>query len=581
MRSLTQASLGKASLNKAMSSSSSKDVALPLPLTEAGKIVLGPTAESVEKWRKVSKTLFLKNEVSGKACKTLLQSAQGAGAQGVCINSWQKNKNENRLLMNKFCKSAWPGVYWAEVPVRGKSGKAVNAWHPFLLPHEWVSVYFTDPEACFDTLPGEGTKYAEHIATTASQLGKPAEGFVALALHGDGVPVQGTHNQQPLDTFSINLPTSKANSGVRVPFTFMQCKHQVSNTMESLLAILHWSLLLLAEGKYPSARHDGMPWQGSDKERSKLHGELSIRGLLCEIRGDWDFYCKVLSFPAYNRESGMCWMCKATYQNFKTEAWRETDMTIASFFRRLARDGKTISVIFSLPGVHPMLCRPDWMHTVDLGIAADICGQVFVMLLPSYTGIMQQQCAGLWASLHAWYQEARPSAQLQKLVLPMFKPAKKAPKLSAKAAEIRALVPWLPMICQQWHAGTLQQQTALHLVRQLAVCYECINAFDANRLKEASQKLARLYIALEEDALKRDPNDTFTWRVKPKLHLFQHLCEFCDHNPRDFWCYADETAQHCYATLFERRGGKDTPGHNTHNALRRWTALTPFLRIPR
>jgi len=100
------------------------------------------------------------------------------------------------------------------------------------------------------------------------------------------------------------------------------------------------------------------------------------------------------------------------------------------------------------------------------------------------------------------------------------------------------------------------------------------------RLASSSKKVAALYISLEQEALAKDPDDTRTWRIKPKLHLFQHLCEFTDHSPRDYWCYADESVMGDFGKLFTRRGGANSPGTAAKNMLQKWCASKAFLDIP-
>ena len=119
------------------------------------------------------------------------------------------------------------------------------------------------------------------------------------------------------------------------------------------------------------------------------------------------------------------------------------------------------------------------------------------------------------------------------------------------------------------------------LVKHLELCYQCLDAYDSKRIASSSKKVADLYIALEKEALLNSPDDTRTWRVKPKLHMFQHLCEFPDHSPKDFWCYKDESAMGECARLFTRRGGWDNPGVSAEKFLLRWCGLQNIPAIPR
>ena len=541
-----------------------------------------------EHWKTVSKRLFLQNKLSGRESKEVIQAATGAGAQGHHLNLKPGHKNAHRDLMRSMIKdSLWPELYWAQIRIKDhKKGSIKHCWHPFLLPHEWLAQYCALPQAAEDLKPVTGSRYAQHIASTAKELGKPETGFIPVALHGDGVPIQGTLNEQSLDCFTINLPTSCENSTVRVPFTVMQKDFMLSSgeTLDDILEVLCWSLRHLAAGVFPQSRHDARDWQEGDKKRKTLPAQaLPVQALLCEIRGDWDFFEQVLKFPAYNRVSGMCWMCQATYKNFKTSEWRKTELTTSQFLYRNSCDRKPVCALFSLPGVEPKVCRPDWMHCCDLGIAADIIGHVFMELLDEMpvTGNPDVKCAALWQELQAWYTETKAVNKLSKLTFNMFRHKQAAPKLTAKASEVRTLVHFLPTVCQKyWAQGTLHQKTVCSLVTHLAACYAALSPFDPDTLASSSKKVAALYISLEQEALAKDPDDTRTWRIKPKLHLFQHLCEFTDHSPRDYWCYADESVMGDFGKLFTRRGGANSPGTAAKNMLQKWCASKAFLDIP-
>ena len=89
---------------------------------------------------------------------------------------------------------------------------------------------------------------------------------------------------------------------------------------------------------------------------------------------------------------------------------------------------------------------------------------------------------------------------------------------------------------------------------------ECCNSlsvatFNADVLAEHSRKLCLLWVALEETAA--DDN----WRIKPKLHLFQELCE-AGSCPSTCWTYRDEDFGGTLARLSRRRGG-----HNRSQGL--------------
>ena len=73
-----------------------------------------------------------------------------------------------------------------------------------------------------------------------------------------------------------------------------QCLHGIWNT--------------LATGKRATCRHDGTPWEVSDRARAKLAAkkpDLPFRAALCEVRGDWKFYKECFNFPAWKTLEGI------------------------------------------------------------------------------------------------------------------------------------------------------------------------------------------------------------------------------------------------------------------------------------
>ena len=63
---------------------------------------------------------------------------------------------------------------------------------------------------------------------------------------------------------------------------------------------------------------------------------------------------------------------------------------------------------------------------------------------------------------------------------------------------------------------------------------------DLGQLPNLCQTLCCAYAHLAHEAIQ---SGTQAWKLKPKMHLFQHLCHTQAHefgNPRFYWTYADE-----------------------------------------
>ena len=136
----------------------------------------------------------------------------------------------------------------------------------------------------------------------------------------------------------------------------------------------------MLEGKLPSSRHDESPWLKSDKQRRTYVGrDLPATDILVEIKGDWDWLNSWYNIPTYNTKSGMCWLCKATFETFRncTATDRSSGLSKAEFLTRVRNMGKTVCPLWHWPEMAPrILILPDRLHAVDMGISADVAGQL-------------------------------------------------------------------------------------------------------------------------------------------------------------------------------------------------------------
>ena len=513
------------------------------------------------------------------------EDANGTGAEDLLRT--KPGKNSKRDLLNKVIKdNDWPGLYWAEIPMKDvKSGGKKMTWMPFLLPHEWVSQYCKQLGAFADLVENDDEELQERLLKLAKELGAPA--LVALGLHGDGVPIGGTMSPDSLDVFNLTLITSSQHSGLRVPLVCTQLKHTHKETFDAIVQVLCWSLRCLATGTKPSARHDGSAWLPSDKRRhvSPAQGKsLGVQAVLAEIRADWVFLQKLLKFPAWNTGDGLCWLCKCTHKSMRTldtasAHWRYERLLPGQFLQWCRRQRRPVSELFSLPGVQPEIVFPDWMHSADMGVAQDVAGHVFVDSLATFgdsSSSKEACCTELWKLLQQWYEDTNVPAdhRMQQLAVKDFLRDGQPNKLRSKAAHARVLVPFLPYLCRRQMPDTARAKAATATAEALALCYHYLPQAPCAELATASRKFANSYCALQ--ALVELETGNQDWHIKPKLHLFQELCEFCGRNPRDFWCYADETFGNVCAKFAVRRGGIDSPGHNSSTILLHWCCSTPF-----
>ena len=150
-------------------------------------------------------------------------------------------------------------------------------------------------------------------------------------------------------------------------------------------------------------------------------------------------------------------------------------------------------------------------------------------------------------------------------------------KLRCSAATCRALVPFVAQLCDELCDLNDPVEDAMHRAAHQHV-YDALSSacFDARQqMAHHGVRFARHYIALH-DHLHGD--DDRVWRLKPKLHLFLHLC-LDGGDPSKHWCYRDEGFGGTVARIAHRRGGHLGPKATSSTVLRGLKLGTPRVRI--
>ena len=285
------------------------------------------------------------------------------------------------------------------------------------------------------------------------------------------------------------------------------------------------------------------------------------------------------SFPQHNELRGCCWKCLASgiagsdylYKHTGLDAlWRKHRLSPAQFLANLATAGLACSALLSIPGFSLEFVLLDWLHVVDLGVAADLLGNLFYEVthfdcpLWPRANSKHYRLDKLWEHLQAWYKVSRPVSRLDNLTFEMFHASKK-PKLKAKGAECRYLIPYgAQLACEvASKAGNLHNYTVAALFSKLVSLQRLVSGdlkpFSGQQAALLCRQVCVLYSALHQEMLSKNRPDF--WDLKPKVHLFQELVEYqaiSMGNPRDFWCYRDESWCGFWARVSKRRGGANS-----------------------
>ena len=377
---------------------------------------------------------------------------------------------------------------------------------------------------------------------------------IPLGTHGDGASF--SHHDSVYTISWNSLIGSGTTVQKRFVATVIKKTDMEEGTMNAIMEVLSWSFNALLSGKAPTEDHAGRPLEGGGGLLAK-----GWRSSLCQMRGDWAWYCELFKFPQWNSAERMCWLCRASstipelgWVRLGGDAgWRRTRWSHESYLRFLRRVGLMIPALlvacigFRLEGI-----MVDVLHTVDQGIASHIIANILwicaVVRQVFGGGKQEEQVKNLYSHMQEWYKSIREDTKLAgKLTVERLRTNAQWPKLKAKAAATRHLAAYALHVVQEYGGASKSDRQMLALCRLLNRFYEIIAAESQflspaarEELPSLGQKLVGIYMALATEAHRK--GEKF-WKAMPKLHIFQHLCEWQAlerGNPRYFWCYADE-----------------------------------------
>lgn len=533
--------------------------------------------------------LFLSNQISGQRAQTLFADGDVSGASScrdlaASGSSGRHARNAQRDLTARLLKrSKWPPLYWADIRLFNTSTQTMERQQiPFLLVHELLqamAVHSCSKDAllCKEGLSRSSRAHFDRLCTELRQ-----SDMVPLGLWADGVPYNWDRSLT-LDMVSLLFPGQQgSNASVRLPLVCLEHTFVAKpETHDDIFAVISWSFRHLATGLHPACRHDGCAWLKSDSFRKKRSlRPLDVHACLIEVRADWKCLKDVFRFPQHNENRGCCWRCRATPATIRevgsNASWRNSLLDHWSCIGRIIAGGGSVSPLFSTPGLQHDMFVLDWLHIVDQGISADFQGNLLYMLVPRMPGNNNiERCKALFLEIKQYYALHRTDVRYTNLVITMLRKKQNSPKLRGRAAEVRGLVDFSAQAAQRWlDSGVEFEASIKEAMLLLQQCYNCLSkgSFHAATLSNCARRFCLLAVAIEAAA----PEGL--WRIKPKLHLFQHLTE-SGSNPSDSWFYRDEEFGGSVAQVGRRRGGANTArsaGVNVLNKFRANHALPIF-----
>ena len=505
---------------------------------------------------------LISKQVQRCARHALEQGASGLFDFAKMGNSGENPQNIFRAMRSMLgLPKGAPEMDWYEIP----TVKNNRTPHPFLIPHRFFSAFFTGrsnadwakhmagaKNACWEFWNSmKDTDFVTHHPNLPEHSWRYT---IPCGFHADAGSFS---HQDSIYVFSFNSLVGRGSTHQkRFIFTVLRKSEMLGNTMDEVLRIFAWSCNVLLGGETPHVGPFGRAVEGGGQP---LAGPW--RASLCQVRGDWAFYKECFNFPQWNAAVSMCFCCRASstiralsWTNFSPLAgWRDTIWTHEAYLAHLYAEGLPVPILLALAiGLRLESIMVDVLHTIDLGIAAHIVGNI-MFIYGALRGVFgggtfKERVSELSKVLSAWYKRTKCPSRLQgSLTLERIRAKGDWPKLKAKAAAVRHLARFVLWVVEEHGDGSPYDALVLNVAGLLVAFYDILesesqflSAAAKENLPKIGQKLADSYARLAK--LSFDSGNRL-WKLSPKLHLAEHLMEWqavLYGNPRWYWTYADE-----------------------------------------
>ena len=263
-----------------------------------------------------------------------------------------------------------------------------------------------------------------------------------------------------------------------------------------------------------------------------------------------------------------------------TAPWRTSPLSHGDVVNRQLARGKTLNPLLEAPWVTTSIFRRDWLHCADQGVAPDFLGNFFKHMHEKYPGASKKEkYIALYQDVQAFYKEFDVSDRIDTLLPTHVEHQGSGYKLKGSAAQCRALVPFAFSLATELCDLTDPVEESLYWASyHLNETYKALSSECPEPLLKKARhgpQFALQYVALHDFL---QPEDAKAFRVKPKMHLFLHVCAE-DDLPAKNWCYRDEDFGGSAAKMSRRRGGVRSLQGVSSVTLERFKAHTPRVCI--
>ena len=234
--------------------------------------------------------------------------------------------------------------------------------------------------------------------------------------------------------------------------------------------------------------------------------------------------------------------------------------------------GKPVSTLLAAPTLRIHQFRPDWLHTMDQGCTADFLGNLFLwVVLPKLPGTNKdERIRQLFLLVQKYYTDHAIQQRYSNLTIKMLqKKNGQPPKLRS---EVKGLVPFGKLMADAHCQDNLPVEhtvkiAASHLKNLYDIVWSRHN-FNPEAMHHESFRLRNLLRALDEF----HSSSSNIWRMKPKLHLMEELCEKQTDNPLDHSTFRDEDWGGAAARWARRRAGPASVASTSSNVISKFGA---------
>ena len=486
--------------------------------------------------------------------------------RGKLVDDTRNTSRNIARAFRKSCGGGLPDVYDAPIIMWDrKSNSQCTVDVSFLLIHEVLDKTVKNGEESeWSSFDASQAKYNDDLNVWAASVGvdlAAAEHWISIAIWGDSAPY--THKD------SVFLILWRALSGsVATRFWFCafpkrdicRCGCMGRCTFNGVFLVLKWCFDILLVGLHPWFDHKGDAFKHGSMRWRQRGKPLRFRGCCLRKYGDWQWYKQVLSLQGWRGEGPLreiCWMCRGAlsgpchcYDFGPGALWRSSRRDMTSFWAAVIFAGGHVSALYSVPGFVTAWIKVDWMHCSCLGILQYAQGHALAELYFALGGVVsnrlksQQALSCIYNMMSTVAKAMNKEMPFNDLTLGMV--IQEGKKIKLKAAEGRYT---LPILCETmarcFETGSNHARLRLQCLEALRDAYQEMEQWvdggvSARNLRNHGVRHLLLYGELVKDA---------GWLFYPKHHLFAHLCEETETNPRMEWNYSDESEIGSCATM--------------------------------